>query len=123
MTAKCNCPGAVCVCGAEGIVKDGSSVRVSSMMMDSAAGSQTLDELRAQSDAAYLASCRALQEDSRGADKQASPAPIADAKASAEKQVHDHAYADAREAGYGEDAAREHAARESASHRFNAWRG
>ena len=38
MVTKCSCPGAVCVCGAEGVVKDGASVRTSAMMMDSATG-------------------------------------------------------------------------------------
>ncbi len=56
--SRCTCSGPICSCGALGVVKDGSGVRVPAHMMDSATGNLVVDGLtidRATYDA-YMAS-------------------------------------------------------------------
>lgn len=42
---RCTCNGPICSCGAHGVVKDGSGVRVPAHMMDSATGNLVVDGL------------------------------------------------------------------------------
>lgn len=56
--SRCTCSGPICSCGALGVVKDGSGVRVPANLMDSATGNLVVDGLtidRATFDA-YMAS-------------------------------------------------------------------
>lgn len=128
MTAKCVCTGPVCSCGAEGIVKDGASVRTSAMMMDSAGGAdngQASYERRISdgwkaSDAAY----QTMKDRDRNEWKGAAPqTTVADSIKDAADHAYAQAFADAKAAGMDDDAARNEASYQAmCSRTSNAWK-
>lgn len=120
--ASCTCPGAVCSCGALGIVKDGAGVRVSGLMMDS--GANTADAAEQKSIADRDAARAAYVHDLNNAWRQPERStPISDAINSECQALEDRIFADCIAAGEPEGAARAHAARQAMIHRdTNAWR-
>ena len=128
MTAKCVCTGPVCSCGAEGIVKDGASVRTSAMMMDSAGGAdngQASYERRISdgwkaSDAAYQTMKDRDSNEWKGAAPQTK---VADSIKDAADHAYAQAFADAKAAGMDDDAARNEASYQAmCSRTSNAWK-
>ncbi len=129
MAEKCTCTGAVCTCGALGVVKDGSSVRVSGLMMDSAGGAadngQDSYERRISdgwkaSDAAY----QTMKDRDRNEWKGAAPqTKVADSIKDAADHAYAQAFADAKAAGMDDDAARNEASYQAmCSRTSNAWK-
>ncbi|MBO0903806.1 hypothetical protein [Jiella sonneratiae] len=130
MTNRCTCTGPVCSCGAEGVVKDGASVRVNGLTMDSArcpdSGQADYERRIADgwkaSDAAYQAMLdrdrNAWQGDTATTDK-----PVADRIKEKTDDAYAQAFADAKAAGQEDAVARSHASYEAWKVRMsNAWR-
>lgn len=130
MTAKCICTGPVCSCGAEGIVKDGASVRTSAMMMDSAGGADNgqdsyerriadgwkrTEEARSQMIADMAVAYRG--------DTGTSRVSVADSIKNDADHAYAQAFADAKAAGMDDDAARNEASYQAmCSRTSNAWK-
>ena len=130
MAEKCTCTGAVCTCGALGIVKDGSGVRVSGLMMDSAGGADNgqasyeqriadgwkrTEEARSQMIADMSVAYRG--------DTGTSRVSVADSIKDAADHAYAQAFADAKAAGMDDDAARNEASYQAmCSRTSNAWK-
>ncbi|MEF2551317.1 hypothetical protein VQ042_08055 [Aurantimonas sp. A2-1-M11] len=128
MTAKCVCTGPVCSCGAEGIVKDGSSVRTSAMMMDSASGAdngqanyeQRISDGWKVSDTAYQTMKDRDRNEWKGTAQQTN---VADSVKDAADHAYAQAFADAKAAGMDDDAAKSEASYQAmCSRTSNAWK-
>lgn len=117
MANKCSCPGAVCTCGVDGVVKDGHGVRRSMLSMDGHPRVTMSD-----ADRAYYQ----MKDDLSRAHLQPSTPSKAAARGAHEasvKEARDHAFAEARAAGHNDAVAREYAARQGMIHdQANAWR-
>jgi flagellar biosynthesis/type III secretory pathway protein FliH len=119
----------VCTCGVEGVVKDGATVRVSAMMMDSAGGGgngQADHEQRVAdgwkvSDAAYQTMLDRDRNEWKGSAQQTD---VADSIKEASDDAYAQAFADAKAAGWDNAAAKAEASYQAMKHREgNAWRG